>query len=138
MSHALVRYAGALFGFCLFGVGIQHFTNTTWFEPIVPGSLGNPALWVWLTGIMEISLGLGLMLQRSQRSAALFTAAFLVGVYWANLNMWLNGLAIGGQTYGHLWHIGRLFAQIGMVGLCLWIAAALDEKPHRWDEPLDD
>ena len=115
-------------------LGIQHFTNTAWFEPIVPDVLGNPTFWVWLTGVMEIGLGLGLLIRRYRRCAALLTAAFLLGVYWANLNMWVNNLAIGGQTYGHAWHIGRLFAQLALIGLSLLIAGSLDEEPLQWDD----
>ena len=125
------------FGFLFVFIGTQHFTNTAWFEPIVPNVLGNPTFWVWLTGVMEIGLGLGLLVRRFRRRAALLTAAFLVGVYWANLNMWVNNLSIGGQTYGHAWHVGRLVAQIGVIGFCLLIAGALDEEPVRWNETHD-
>ena len=128
------RCAGSLIGLVFIWVGVQHFTNTAWFEPIVPDVLGSPTFWVWLTGVMEMGLGLGLMVRHCRRRAALLTAGFLVGVYWANLNMWVNNLAIGGQTYGHAWHIGRLFAQLGLIGLCLLIAGSLEEEPLRWDD----
>ena len=137
MNQALFRFACHVLGVMFIAVGIQHFTNTAWFEPIVPDVLGNPTFWVWLTGVMEIGLGLGLLVRRYRRRAALLTAVFLVGVYWANLNMWVNNVAIGGQTYGHAWHVGRLFAQLCMIGFCLLIAGALDRKPLRWDEPHD-
>ncbi|MBL6807024.1 MAG: hypothetical protein ISQ54_06125, partial [Candidatus Poseidonia sp.] len=52
------------------------------------------------------------------------SAAFLVAVYWANLNMWVNDLPIGGQSYADIWHVLRLVAQIGMIGLSLAIAGA--------------
>jgi len=131
------RFASSLIGLVFIWVGVQHFTNTAWFEPIVPDLLGNPTFWVWLTGFMEIGLGFGLMLRRFRRRAAVLSAAFLVVVYWANLNMWVNNLAIGGQTYGHAWHIGRLFAQLGLIGLCLLIAGSLVEEPVLWDDSGD-
>ena len=42
-------------------VGIQHFSNTAWFEPIVPAVLGDPTIWVLITGVMEIAIGVGLI-----------------------------------------------------------------------------
>ena len=115
-------------------IGVQHFTNTAWFEPIVPTILGDPTIWVLITGVMEIAIGIGLIVPWTQRYAALSSLVFLVGIYWANLNMWVNNLAIGGQTYGHAWHIGRLFAQLALIGLSLLIAGSLDEEPLQWDD----
>ena len=130
----MMMLAAVLFGGMYVNVGVQHFTNTAWFEPIVPAVLGDPTIWVLITGVMEIAIGVGLILPWTRRYAALGSLVFLVGIYSANLNMWVNNLAIGGQTYGHAWHIGRLAAQLGMIGFCLLIAGALDEEPVRWNE----
>ena len=46
-----------IFAVFLINVGIAHFTDTQWFEPIVPDALGDPTLWVLLTGVLEIILG---------------------------------------------------------------------------------
>ena len=138
VSPRFVPAFAVIFGAMYVNVGVQHFTNTAWFEPIVPAVLGDPTIWVLITGVMEIAIGVGLILPWTRRYAALSSLVFLVGIYWANLNMWVNNLAIGGQTYGHAWHIGRLAAQIGMIGFCLLIAGALDEEPVRWNETHDD
>ena len=98
-------------------VGVQHFTNTAWFEPIVPAVLGDPTFWVLLTGVMEIAIGVGLILSRTRRIAAFGSMAFLVGIYWANLNMWVNNIPLDGKTYATHWHVLRLVAQLGMIGL---------------------
>ena len=105
------------FGAMYVNVGVQHFTNTAWFEPIVPVVLGDPTLWVLITGVMEIAIGVGLILPRTRRIAAFGSMAFLVGIYWANLNMWVNNIPLDGKTYATHWHVLRLVAQLGMIGL---------------------
>ena len=45
---------------------------------------------------MEITILVGLMLPRTQRHAALGTLVFLVGIYLANLNMWVNNVLLDG------------------------------------------
>ena len=109
------------FGFAYIWVGVQHFTNTAWFEPIVPELLGPPAVWVYLTGIIEIALGVGLLYPAIRPKAALASAAFLGAVYWANLNMWVNDIPLDGRTYSSGWHFARLIAQVAMLGLSLFI-----------------
>jgi len=118
-----------VFGGMYVNVGVQHFTNTVWFEPIVPTILGDAAFWVYLTGVIEIALGIGLIIPQTRRQAGLWSAAFLVVVYWANLNMWVNNIAIGGNTYVDFWHVLRLIAQTGMIALSLLIAGQLTEEP---------
>jgi len=118
-----------IFGGLYINVGVQHFTNTVWFEPIVPTILGDAAFWVYLTGVIEIALGIGLIIPQTRRQAGLWSAAFLVVVYWANLNMWVNNIAIGGNTYADFWHVLRLIAQTGMIALSLLIAGQLTEEP---------
>ncbi len=118
-----------VFGGMYVNVGVQHFTNTVWFEPIVPAILGDAAFWVYVTGVIEIALGIGLIIPQTRRYAGLASAAFLVAVYWANLNMWINNIAIGGNTYADFWHVLRLIAQTGMIALSLLIAGQLTEEP---------
>ena len=113
----MLRILGAVFGLAYINIGIQHFTNTAWFEPIVPAVLGDPTPWVLITGVMEIAIGVGLMLPWTRRHAALGSMVFLVGIYWANLNMWVNNIPLDGKTYAHHWHLLRLVAQLGMLGL---------------------
>lgn len=120
--------ASLVFGGMYVNVGVQHFTNTAWFEPIVPVVLGDPTIWVLITGVIEIAIGIGLIIPRTRWYAGLTSAAFLVAVYWANLNMWVNDLPIGGQSYANIWHVLRFVAQIGMIGLSLIIAGE-PEKP---------
>ena len=118
----LIAVPAIIFGGMYVNVGVQHFTNTAWFEPIVPAILGDPTIWVLITGVIEIAIGIGLIIPQTRWYAGLTSAAFLVAVYWANLNMWINDLPIGGQSYANIWHVLRFIAQIGMIILSILIA----------------
>lgn len=111
-----------LFGAAFVWIGIQHFTNTAFFTPIVPAVLGFPDFWVYVSGVVEVILGLGLIAPVSRRRAGFSTAVFLVLIYWANLNMWVNDITVGDTTLNTTGHILRGSVQIGMIWLSLWIA----------------
>ena len=116
-SMKIIAVLGIIFGGMYVNVGVQHFTNTAWFEPIVPAILGDPTIWVLITGVMEIAIGVGLILPFTRRYAGLASLVFLVGIYWANFNMWVNNIPLDGKTYAHHWHVLRLMAQLGMMVL---------------------
>jgi len=117
----VIFISSVAFGLMYVNIGVQHFTNTAWFEPIVPNVLGDPTIWVLITGVMEIGIGLGLILPRTRRHAGLASLVFLVGVYWANLNMWVNNIPLDGRTYASHWHLLRLIAQLVMVTVSYFI-----------------
>ena len=116
-KNALSTILGLLF----VNVGIAHFTETKWFEPIVPEALGDPTFWVLITGVIEIGLGLGLVIPMTRRYSALLLALFLVAVYWANLNMWINDIPIDDNTFEPIWHLLRFIGQLVMIAVALWV-----------------
>ncbi|MDA8680708.1 hypothetical protein N9Z48_02795 [Euryarchaeota archaeon] len=124
-----VRRISAIgFGFAFIWIGIQHFTNVGFFVPIVPDILGAPEFWVYASGVVEILLGASMIHPRTRQKGGMGTAAFLVLVYWANLNMWINDIPIDGNSFSTSAHIARATAQLGMIGLALWIAEWKSKK----------
>lgn len=117
-----------IFAVFLINVGIAHFTDTQWFEPIVPDALGDPTLWVLLTGVLEIILGIGMIIPQTRKYACILLVAFLVAVYWANLNMWVNDIPLDNQTFANIWHILRLIAQLIMILIALWVGDWLQSR----------
>jgi uncharacterized membrane protein len=67
-----------------------------------------------------------MIVQSSRRIAGYSTAAFLVVLYWANLNMWLNEIPLNGTTFSTLAHIARAIAQLVMIAMAVWIAQRFD------------
>ena len=110
-----------IFGLFFLNVGIQHFTNPAWFEPIVPATLDDARFWVHASGVVEILVGLGLIVPQTRQRAGLATAVTLVALYWANLYMWMENVPLDGRVYETHWHVLRALAQVMMILVALWI-----------------
>jgi uncharacterized membrane protein len=110
-----------MYGIPFIWIGIQHFVDPSWFEPIVPEVLGNARFWVLVSGVFEIALGLAIMFPKFRKIGSLGIAAMLVVLYWANLNMWINGIAIGGTKLPLIGHIIRGIIQFLLIMVALWI-----------------
>ena len=125
----LQNFFSAVLGLFFINVGIAHFQDPKWFEPIVPDVLGDPTFWVLVTGGMEIGLGLGLIIPKTRKYSGMLMALFLVAIYTANLNMWINDVPLEGRTFATIWHVLRLVGQVLMIVIALWVGGWL--KPIR-------
>ena len=118
----LRRILASVFGIFFLYAGLLHFTDTDWFEPIVPSILGSPKFWVLASVVAEILLGIGLIIPQTKEISGYDAAAFLLLIYPANLYMRIYDIELGdGASLSPTGHIVRLFAQIAMIGLGLWI-----------------
>lgn len=137
-----------VFGLFFLNVGIQHFTNPAWFEPIVPATLDDARFWVHASGVVEILVGLGLIVPQTRQRAGLATAVTLVALYWANLYMWMENVPLDGRVYETHWHVLRALAQVMMILVALWIGGYIlventdaeeDASPNEaQDEPTSN
>jgi uncharacterized membrane protein len=121
MQDWLEHLVAISYGMWLTWVGIQHFLDPEWFEPIVPKSLGDPTFWVYASGVFEIILGIGVALPWFRKEAALGLVVMLVILYWANLNMWVNEIPLNGRTYATHWHVLRGLGQFVLIWVALWL-----------------
>ena len=106
-------------------IGIQHFVDPEWFEPIVPNVLGAPRFWVLASGVAEVAVGLALIIPATRAYGGLTCAALLVVLYWANLYMWVENVPLNGKTYANVWHVVRLLIQLGLIAASLFVAGEL-------------
>ena len=127
LKHILSLILGIFF----INVGIGHFLEPEWFEPIVPDILGDPTFWVLITGAMEIALGAGLIVPQTRKYSSILMVLFLVAIYWANLNMWINDIPLEGKTFATIWHVIRLLAQVLMILIALWVGGWLQIKQRN-------
>ena len=119
MSTTIVHLLALAYGIPFIIIGIEHFREPQKFVDIVPPYLPFPLFLVYLTGLMEITGGLGIIYPETRIIAGRFMALFLLAVYPANFYMWINDIPFNGTrltTNGHL---------IRAVGQLLLIAAAL-------------
>lgn len=71
--------------------GVAHFRSPGWYLKIMPPGLPYPLELVYLSGAIEIGLGLALLVPATRIPAAWGVIALLVAVFPANLYHWQSG-----------------------------------------------
>ena len=122
---------GFLLGVPFVWIGCEHFISPEKFDSIVPRYIGFPRFWTLISGVIEVLLGIGIMLPHCRQLAARFLTCFLVFVYFANLNMWLNDIPFNGTALSLNGHIIRLVVQLMLICTCLWLAELVGRKTSR-------
>ena len=128
MSTRMRGLLAVLLGLGMAASGVMHFVDPGYFEPLVPDQLGSAAAWVFVSGVVEIVVGLGLVMTRSRRDAATALAVLLVVLYVGNLNMWVNDITIGETNLSTTGHLIRTLVQVLLIAAALWIAGRLPRK----------
>ena len=121
MEEIARQITSVILGISFIWIGIQHFRDPEWFEPIVPEILGAPRFWVLASGAVEIIIGMMLIFPKTQKIGGRSCAILLIILYWANLNMWINDIPIGGQSFEDKWHVLRLIIQLLLISIALFI-----------------
>jgi uncharacterized membrane protein len=102
--------------------GVTHFLSPEWFRQIVPPMLPAPLALVYLSGVAEIVVGVGVLIPQTRHYAALGTVALLVAVYPANIYM-----AVADVMGSELVQWGRLPLQAVLVAWALWYTETYSE-----------
>ena len=118
--HILRTALRWLLAVAMVGVGILHFTRAPSFTNIVPAWLPFPLLLVYVSGVCEVGLGLGLLVQRTRRWAGLGLIALYVAVFPANINMALHP-ELGGDI-PHWALYARLPFQVLFIAWAWWVS----------------
>lgn len=113
----------------MIGVGVLHFTREPFFTRIVPGWLPAPRLLVYLSGVLEVALGFGLLVPRTRKLCGLGLVALYVAVFPANVNMVLHPELGGTVPVWALWV--RLPLQLVLIGLAYWVSRTPEERPRN-------
>ena len=71
-------------------VGITHFTNPDFFIPLVPPSLIYLEELVFISGFVEVVMGVMLFFKRSRKLGAIITIILLFAVFPANIYLYLS------------------------------------------------
>jgi uncharacterized membrane protein len=67
--------------------GLLHFVAPAAYERVVPPGFPRPRALVYLSGIAEVGLGVGVLFERTRRVSAWGLVALLVAVFPANVYM---------------------------------------------------
>lgn len=113
-----------LMGSAYIVAGVLHFVVPELYVQIVPPIFPAALTLVYLSGLAEIAVGIGLLLPRTRRYAAWATVALLVAVFPANVYMATHGVVIEGMPGGgdpsDLVRWGRLPLQGVLILWALW------------------
>lgn len=87
MSTSGLRPVQRLLAAAFAGSGVIHLVRPQVFEPAVPDALPRARELVYVSGAAEIACAAGLLVPRTRRAAGLASAALLVAVFPANVQM---------------------------------------------------
>ena len=111
--------------------GVLHFILPELYVQIIPPFLPAALVLVYLSGIAEIAVGIGLLIPRTRQLAAWSTVALLVAIFPANIYMATHGVVIEGMPGGgdpsELVRWGRLPLQGVLILWALWYTQPLDD-----------
>lgn len=80
--------------------GVLHFVVPELYVQIVPPFFPAALALVYLSGLAEIAVGIGLSIPRTRQYAAWATIALLVAIFPANVYMATHGVVIEGMSGG--------------------------------------
>ena len=113
--------------------GVFHFLVPELYVQIVPPVFPAPLALVYLSGLAEVAVGIGLLFPRTRRYAAWATVALLVAVFPANVYMATSGVVVegipGGGDPSALVRWGRLPIQAVLIAWAFWYTRPLDNEP---------
>jgi len=103
--------------------GVLHFVVPELYAQIIPPILPAPLALVYLSGVAEIAVGVGVLIPRTRRYAAWATIALLVAIFPANVYMATSMVVvegIGGGDPSPLIRWGRLPLQGVLILWAYW------------------
>jgi uncharacterized membrane protein len=101
--------------------GSLHFVVPDLYVQIVPPILPTPLALVYLSGVAEIVVGLGLLVPRTRSYAAWATIALLIAIFPANVYMAVSMVTIEGGSGGGGPSVLARWARLPLQGvLILW------------------
>jgi uncharacterized membrane protein len=75
-------------GIGLLGIGALHLFAPEPFDELIPRELpGDPRVYTYGSGVVELAVGGALLAPRTRRYAGLFSVLLFIGVYPGNINM---------------------------------------------------
>lgn len=112
-----VRTAGCIAFAALFVfTGVSHFALANGMVQMLPAWVPGRYLIIYITGVLEILLGLGMLWRSTRRVAGVLTLLFLVCVFPSNIYAALNAVEFGGNVNGPSY----LFFRVPLQLFLLW------------------
>ncbi len=115
IAKTVLRYVLAI---VFVAAGVNHFLNAAFYIGIMPPFMPRHAELVYLSGVIEIGLGLLLLFRRTSAWAGWGCIALLIAVFPANVHMALNPQLFPAVSPLALW--ARLPFQAVFIAWAFW------------------
>jgi uncharacterized membrane protein len=114
-------------------IGLLHFVVDDIFVQIVPPAFPAPYALVWISGVIEVALGIALLFPRTRRAAgfalvALYVAVFPANIYMALANVQIRGLPSWADQPSSTALWVRLPFQLVLIVWALWVAEIVGSR----------
>jgi uncharacterized membrane protein len=116
------RVSPWLMALLLLCAGSAHFVRPFSFVQIVPPVVPWPWAAVYVSGAVELTLGIGLLVPRLSRLAALGVVLLLAAVFPANVYHWLGNVRVDGRVAPGWYHAVRLPLQGLLMAWAFWLS----------------
>jgi len=127
VNPLLVHVFALIYGVPFILIGIEHFREPQKFVDIVPKYMPFALFLVYLTGVMEIAGGLGIIYPETRELTGRLMVLFLLAIYPANFNMWINDVPFNGTRLTTLGHLVRLSVQTLLIIAALGFSGDLQK-----------
>lgn len=127
MNPLFVHILALIYGIPFILIGIEHFREPQKFVDIVPKYMPFALFLVYLTGVMEILIGLGIIYPDTRELTGRLTVFFLIAIYPANFNMWINDVPFNGTRLTTQGHLVRFSVQILLIITALGFSGDLQK-----------
>ena len=127
MNPLIVHVLALIYGVPFILIGIEHFKEPQKFVDIVPKYMPFALFLVYLTGVMEIVGGLGIIYPKTREITGRLMVLFLIAIYPANFNMWINDIPYNGTRLTTQGHLFRLSVQILLIIAALGFSGDLQK-----------
>ena len=127
MNPLIIHILALIYGVPFVLIGIEHFREPQKFVDIVPKYMPFALFLVYLTGVMEIIGGLGIIYPETREITGRLMALFLIAIYPANFNMWINDIPYNGTRLTTQGHLVRLSVQLLLIGAALGFSGDLQK-----------
>jgi len=127
VNPVFVHILALIYGVPFILIGIEHFREPQKFVDIVPKYMPFALFLVYLTGVMEIVGGLGIIYPETRELTGRLMAVFLLAIYPANFNMWINDIPYNETRLTTQGHLVRLSVQILLIIAALGFSGDLQK-----------
>ncbi len=107
--------------------GIAHFTSTDLMIEMMPDFLPYKRETVYLTGILELSAVIGLLINKTAKSTAVLLIIFFISTLPANIVGSLKQVNLGGMENGAMYLLFRIPLQIFFIAWTYYFGIKINQ-----------